>query len=281
MVIADRLGLFVNEIFANPSEYQGLNIIFAAYFYTFQIYCDFSGYSDMAIGLSRMLGYSSMKNFDFPYFSKNLSEFWNKWHISLSTWLRDYVFLPIAYIIMRIIKTSKFLNIKVETWAYIIGMFLTMLIGGLWHGPRWTMIVWGCLHGIYLTIGFITKKKRKKLYKKIYLNRNPKIKHVLSIIFTFHLITIAWVFFRSENFNDAIIFFKNIGFAYSNSNISYIIFNILLILFLIFIDLIFSYKLNIFHKTPKFIKTLGYALFICFIIIFSVDTTNEFIYFKF
>lgn len=280
-VISDRLAIYVNEIFGNPSEHHGIIIIFAAYFYTFQIYCDFSGYSDMAIGLSKMLGYKSMKNFDFPYLSKNLTEFWNKWHISLSTWLRDYIFLPIAYLILRIIKTPKLLYIKVETWAYIIGMFLTMLIGGLWHGPKWTMVIWGGLHGFYLTFGYMTKKKRKKLYKKLYFNNIPKIKHFFSVLFTFHLITIAWVFFRAEDFSNALSIFNNISFSFSNIKLGYLFFNILLILIFFSSEYIANKKTTFLNNLNPFIKTFAYALFICIIMILSVDTSNEFIYFKF
>ncbi|MCP5101735.1 MAG: MBOAT family protein, partial [bacterium] len=141
MVIADRLAVFVNEVFKNPEE-QGINLIFGAYFYAFQIYCDFSGYSDIAIGLSRVLGFKTMQNFDFPYFSKSMTQFWNKWHISLSTWLRDYLFLPIAYAVMRPIKTPRLCKIKAETWGYVTGMFFTMFLGGLWHGPAWTFVIW-------------------------------------------------------------------------------------------------------------------------------------------
>jgi D-alanyl-lipoteichoic acid acyltransferase DltB (MBOAT superfamily) len=282
MVIADRLAIFVDEVFKSP-ETQGINLIFAAYFYGFQIYCDFSGYSDIAIGISRILGFKSMKNFDFPYFSKNMTQFWNKWHISLSTWLRDYLFLPIAYAVMRRIKTKKLMRVKAEVWGYAIGMFLTMFLGGLWHGAAWTFVVWGSLHGLFLITGYITKKSRKKLVKKIKLKKLPKLHYLFSILFTFNLVSFAWIFFKAESFEKAISYIKCIQFQAPEKGLFYLFFNLFFIFIFLILEIIYKNRNNIpvIQNLPMWLKIAGFAFFICFIILFSMDTSNEFIYFQF
>lgn len=281
MVISDRLAIYVNEVFTNPSDFQGINVILAAYFFAFQIYCDFSGYSDMAIGLSRMLGYKSMKNFDFPYFSKNLTQFWNRWHISLSTWLRDYLFLPIAYSVMNKIKGNRFLGMKVESWGYVIGMFITMFIGGLWHGASWTMVIWGSIHGLFLSFGYLTKKIRKKFYKKTGINKFKKLRVIFATFFTFNLVSFAWIFFRSESFLGAIDFISNISLNFSGKGTGYMIFDLILIISFLIFEFIYRKIDDIKIKFPLVIKMAGYAFILCIIIIFAVDTSNEFIYFQF
>jgi len=282
MVIADRLDMFVDEVFASP-EHQGLNLLFGAYFYAFQIYCDFSGYSDIAIGLSRILGFKSMKNFDYPYFSKSLTQFWNRWHISLSTWLRDYLFLPIAYAVMRPIKGPRLHKVKAETWGYAIGMFITMFLGGLWHGPGWTFVIWGVLHGIYLIVGYTTKKRRKRLVKKIKLNKLPWLREFLSIFITFNLVSFAWIFFRAESFQQAIRYISFIQLKPAEKGGAHLLFNLFLVLVFMLLEILYKNrdKIKIFQRIPAVVKIAGFALFICLIIIFAVDTTNEFYYFQF
>ena len=282
MVIADRLAVFVNEVFKDP-EHQGINLILGIYFYAFQIYCDFSGYSDIAIGISRILGFKSMKNFDFPYFSKSMTQFWNKWHISLSTWLRDYLFLPIAYAVMRPIKTPRLYKIKAETWGYVMGMFITMFLGGLWHGASWTFVIWGALHGLYLGIGYTTKKIRKKLVKKIRLNKVPALRYFISVFFTFNLVSFAWIFFRAGSFGEAITYIKYIQLTSTGKGTGYLFFNLILVIVFLILEILYKNreKLSIIQRIPPVVKVAGFALFICFIIIFAVDTSNEFIYLQF
>jgi alginate O-acetyltransferase complex protein AlgI len=282
MVIADRLAIFVNEIFANP-VHQGIHVIFAAYFYAFQIYCDFSGYSDIAIGISRILGFKSMDNFDFPYFSKSITQFWNGWHISLSTWLRDYLFLPIAYAVMRPIKTPKRYHIKAETWGYVIGMFVTMFLGGLWHGASWTFVIWGSLHGLYLVVGYASKKARKKWVKKIKLNKVPRLRHLISVFITFNLISFAWIFFRAASFKEAITYISYIQLKVPEQGMGYMLFSLILVVIFILVELVYKNRTKItwLRQVPQVVKIAGFALFICLIIIFAVDSSNEFIYVRF
>ena len=282
MVISDRLAIFVNEVFRDP-EQQGINLIFGAYFYAFRIYCDFSGYSDIAIGISRILGFKSMNNFDFPYFSKSMTQFWNRWHISLSTWLRDYLFLPIAYAVMRPIKTPKLYRIKAETWGYVIGMFLTMFLGGLWHGARWTFVIWGMLHGIYLIVGYITKKTRKKWVKKTRLNKFPRLRYVISVFITFNLVSFAWIFFRAESFDKALSYIKHLRFGSTGKGTVYLLFNLILVSIFILLEILYKNrkKLTFIRQMPMVLKVVCFVFFICFTIIFAVDTSNEFIYLQF
>jgi len=282
MVIADRLAIFVDEVFRAP-ENQGINLIFAAYFYAFQVYCDFSGYSDIAIGISRVLGFKSMDNFDYPYFSKSMTQFWNRWHISLSTWLRDYLFLPIAYAVMRPIKTPKLYHIKAETWGYVIGMFVTMFLGGLWHGAHWTFVMWGSLHGLYLVIGYISKKARKKWVKQIKLNKIPWLRHFISVFTTFNLVSFAWILFRAESFEKAFDYIKDIRLVIPGTGTVHLLYNIILVGLFILVEILYKNreKMKWMQRIPAVVKIAGFALFICLIIVFAVDTSNEFIYFQF
>ncbi len=282
-VVSNRLALFVDQVFAAPTEQTGLNLLFGLYFYSFQIYCDFSGYSDMAIGLSRILGFRSMENFNFPYFSKNLTQFWNRWHISLSSWLRDYIFLPTSYFILRKIRSTLIFRIKPEAIAYTAGITLTMFLGGLWHGASWTFVVWGLLQGFYISFGHLTKKRRSKFRKSTGLKKRSFLHGTISIFITFHLVTFAWTFFRSATFNDALVYLKGIGFSQSPGGKFHLLFTLMFVIVLILIE-VFLYnktKLTFLKKIPIEVKIPVYVLFIIFIIIFYVDGANEFIYFQF
>ena len=154
MVIADRLALLVNEVYGNPTEYKGLPLIIATIFFAFQIYCDFSGYSDIAIGAARVLGFRLMTNFDRPYSSQSIAEFWRRWHISLSTWLRDYLYIPLG-------------GNRVPPWRRAFNLFFTFLVSGLWHGAAWTFVVWGALHGIYLVLGLWARDVRQTMIRAL------------------------------------------------------------------------------------------------------------------
>jgi D-alanyl-lipoteichoic acid acyltransferase DltB (MBOAT superfamily) len=207
LIIADRLGILVNTVYDHPGEHQGAVIALATLCYSFQIYCDFSGYSDIAIGMGRVLGFKLMDNFKQPYLAKSITDFWKRWHISLSTWLRDYLFLPISYSLMRKIDTSRLKllarNIKVEAWAYITGVLCTMLLCGLWHGADWTFVLWGLIHGLYLCISFSFKKIRKKVVKFFQLKKRRRLHRIFRISVTFLLVSFSWLFFRAGSVTDA------------------------------------------------------------------------------
>ena len=180
MVIADSLSIVVDMIYANPADYLGLPTLIATVFFAFQIYCDFSGYSDIAIGLARLLGFKLMLNFETPYFSKSLSEFWRRWHISLSSWFRDYVYIPLGG--SRVSETKVSFNIMV-----------TFLLSGLWHGANWTFILWGALHGLVVVI-------EKQILTVTNHLKNNFVIDFMKISLTFSFVCITWIFLEVKLF---------------------------------------------------------------------------------
>lgn len=200
IVIADNAAIQVNFIFNNYESLDGSTLLLGVFYFAFQIYGDFSGYSDIAIGTGRLLGFSQMRNFAFPYFSKNIKEFWQSWHISLSTWFRDYLFLPLSYSLTRKLSQKKYFGLRSDKVIYTIGITVTFLLCGLWHGANWTFVLWGFLYAFYLVFALFTKNLRKKIKKNILIN---KVSFV-SILATFNLTTFAWIFFRADNVNQAL-----------------------------------------------------------------------------
>jgi D-alanyl-lipoteichoic acid acyltransferase DltB (MBOAT superfamily) len=197
VVIADRLAVYVNLVYNNPAEYHGLQVALATVFFAFQIFCDFSGYSDIAIGAAKILGVNLMKNFDKPYSAKSISEFWKRWHISLSSWFKDYVYIPLGG--NRVIK-----------WRWYYNLFITFLISGLWHGANWTFIVWGALHGFYLVFAIISRPFKDALIKRLGLDKYPAFLKVSQVISTFMLVNLGWLFFRANSLSDAMLLLKNL-----------------------------------------------------------------------
>lgn len=192
-VIADYISLnFVDRVFDMPSRYTGVENLLAVYGYALQIYCDFSGYTDIAIGIALLMGIKLMDNFNSPYQAASVSEFWRRWHISLSSWLLDYLFKPLQL---------KFRGLS--TLGNALALILTFLICGLWHGASWTFIFWGGLHGLLMAVALFTKKPKMKLYKKLHIADSRLLKYV-QVFITFNLVAFAWVFFRANSFNDAI-----------------------------------------------------------------------------
>lgn len=192
VVIADRLALFVNQVYGKPSEYTGLPLVIATVFFAFQIFCDFSGYSDIAIGSAKCMGFDLMKNFDRPYLSTNIGEFWRRWHISLSTWFRDYVYIPLGG--NRVTTSRRYLN-----------LLFVFLLSGIWHGANWTFLIWGGLHGCYLILEDIIYSRFKNLKE---INSNISIFIKQSVVFI--LVAIAWIFFRAESVSDSFYIIRNL-----------------------------------------------------------------------
>ena len=212
IVVADRLAVFVKIVFDHPQDYHGPHLLLAVLFFSIQIYADFSGYTDMAIGMAQVLGYDLPDNFNRPYSANSIGEFWKRWHISLTTWLRDYLFLPVASAISRKIKRDHWLEIKAEVWIYIVSISVTMLLCGLWHGARWTFVIWGGLHGSYLILSLLTRKARGRWRKKIVGSR-PLLKSVyqgMRISVTFLAVTCSWIFFRANSVSDAYYIVSNL-----------------------------------------------------------------------
>ncbi len=197
MVIADNCAEYANIIFNNSSEYGGSALVLGALFFTFQIYGDFSGYSDIAIGTSRLFGFNLKRNFSFPYFSRDIAEFWRRWHISLSSWFRDYLYIPLG-------------GSKGKLSSKIRNTFVVFVVSGFWHGANWTFIVWGLLNAIYFLPLLLSKQNRKNLDIVAQGKLFPTLKEIFQMLFTFSLIVIAWVFFRAESINHAVSYIAGI-----------------------------------------------------------------------
>jgi alginate O-acetyltransferase complex protein AlgI len=190
MVIADNLAPLVDAVYNHPTRYEGAPLVIATLFFAFQIYCDFSGYSDIAIGAAQVLGFKTMDNFNRPYFSRSIQEFWRRWHISLSTWFRDYLYIPLGGN-----------RVSIPRWS--LNLLIVLMICGLWHGANWTFVLWGGLHGCFLVFSAFTRQARNKVHQVIGLTRIPRFHKYLKGLITFSLVCFAWVFFRANHLSDA------------------------------------------------------------------------------
>jgi alginate O-acetyltransferase complex protein AlgI len=190
VVIADRLAVVVNTVYADPTAHSGGALLLAAVFFAFQIYCDFSGYSDMAIGAAQVMGIRLMENFRRPFASRSVSEFWTRWHISLSTWFRDYVYLPLG-------------GNRVGRGRMALNIMATFLLSGLWHGANWTFVVWGGLNGYFISVSAATRKLREALARTCGPARVPRLRGALQIAITFSLFVFGLIFFRSASVSQA------------------------------------------------------------------------------
>lgn len=277
VVVADRVALYVNEIYAHPGNFHYGNIILALIFFAIQVYCDFSGYSDIALGSAKTMGFDLMLNFNRPFVSKNITEFWRRWHISLSTWFNDYLFTPIT--------------IAQRDWgkyAIIFALITTFFISGLWHGAGWTFIIYGLLHGLAMTYEFLSKKIRKKISKNIpILIYNP-----ISQLITFCFLVLAWVFFRSPDFETAMLIIKKIAlldsspaFAFTLIGSSiygklYFSLTALVVIALFSVEYFTSVSLKEFNR-QLLPDILFCTTILTAIVIFGVFKQTSFIYFQF
>ncbi len=281
IVIADRLAVVVNTVYNDVGSYQGYPLLIASIFFAFQIYCDFSAYSDIAIGGAKVMGYDLMRNFNRPYFSKSISEFWRRWHISLGSWFKDYVYIPLG-------------GSRVSTFRKYLNIIIVFLVSGLWHGANWTFIIWGALHGFYQIIGFILNPIKNKIINLFKFNKTNTYYKFIQVLITFVLVDFAWIFFRSNSLKDSIYIIKNI-FIFSTDIKSIhslgldekdIHLSILLILFLLIIQLkqrkisIINWVLN----QNIIVRWIFYYIFIFTIIIlgfYGSSDESQFIYFQF
>lgn len=197
IVIADNCAQYANQIFNHSSDYSGSTLALGALFFAFQIYGDFSGYSDIAIGTSRLFGFNLMQNFNFPYFSRDIAEFWRRWHISLSTWFRDYLYIPLG-------------GSKGGTWMKVRNTFVIFIVSGFWHGANWTFVVWGALNALYFLPLLLINKNRHNLGTVAQGKYFPSFKELAFMLLTFSMTLIAWIFFRANNMEHAISFISEI-----------------------------------------------------------------------
>ncbi|MGV9011233.1 MAG: MBOAT family O-acyltransferase [Flavobacteriales bacterium] len=197
LVVADRCAVLVNMAYDDPSDHSGAALLLATYLFALQIYCDFSGYTDIALGAARCMGFDLMVNFRTPYLSRNISEFWSRWHISLSSWFRDYLYIPLG-------------GNRVVKWRWYWNLMIVFLVSGLWHGANWTYVVWGALHGAYLIMAILFGGFWAYLQKKLGIGPEKPAMRFLNVLITFHLVVLAWVFFRASNIEDAFLILRKI-----------------------------------------------------------------------
>ena len=285
MVIADRAAVYVNEVYNNVDDYGGVGFTYATILFAFQIYCDFSGYSDIAIGLGRTMGFDLMKNFNSPYISKSLTEFWRRWHISLSTWFRDYVYIPLG--------GSK--KGKIRTYTNI---FIVFVVSGLWHGAAMTFIIWGAIHGIVLMIEKATFKIKQPLFNKLGLNNINTSNNLFFGAIIFVIVCFAWIFFRANSLNDSFYIINGIFTDFNFGDVfkkeTYLIGLKTNEFKVIFLSIIFLFAAELLHMKYNLIKMLNkqgvifrwsfYISIVLVIVLFGVygdENVQEFIYFQF
>ncbi|NQU99835.1 MAG: MBOAT family protein [Parcubacteria group bacterium] len=277
LVIADNIAILVNEVYGTPTDYVGVTLLLATYLFAFQIYCDFSGYSDIAVGAAKIMGYDLMDNFKRPYFSKSISEFWRRWHISLSSWFKDYLYISLG-------------GNRVSKWLWRRNIFIVFLVTGFWHGANWTFVIWGLLHGFYIIVGEWTKNIRQNFVDLIGLVKYPKIKKYISILITFHLVLISWVFFRADSIQKAwyiiINFFTDFSLklpfdlGFGRNSLAIIILSIILMESVHLIERQKSMK-QFFSEKPIWLCWVFFSLLLWLIILFGNFGHQEFIYFQF
>jgi len=277
-VVADRLAIMVDTVYNNPQGHEGFTVILATIFFAFQIYCDFSGYSDIAIGAAQVMGFKLMTNFNRPYFAKSISEFWKRWHISLSTWFKDYLYIPLGG--NRVGRNRMFFN-----------LFLTFMISGLWHGANWTFIIWGALHGCYLIAALVLQPITDKLNKVTGIKNYPVLYKWSQSLVVFALVSFAWVFFRASSIREAYIIITNatnvhmsqISSAMLGNNSFELIAGIFFICLLLIIEWNMRGKQmrNYMSTRPWYFRWTLYLLLVLIILNFGVFGGNNFIYFQF
>lgn len=281
VVIADNCATYANEAFNNYTDYGGFTLFIGAVFFAFQIYCDFSGYSDIAIGTSRLFGFSLKQNFAFPYFSRDIAEFWRRWHISLSTWFRDYVYIPLG-------------GSRVSKAAQVRNTFIIFIVSGFWHGSSWTFIIWGALNAIYFLPLLLFKQNRKNLGVVAEGKILPSIKEFLQISVTFLLTVLAWVFFRANSVGDAFAIIERIVTSihkidlYELRSLANSLWvtsaHVALIILLVIVEWLQRDKQHALElskvKIPRLVRW-GYYYFIVFLIFYFSGTQQDFIYFQF
>lgn len=277
VVVADRLALMVNHVYGNLDEFSGVPLILTAVLFSFQIYFDFSGYTDIALGCGKILGFNLPENFNLPLISQSIIEFWRRWHISLSTWLRDYLFTPLA------IATRDWGKLSV-----VFSLFLTFLLAGIWHGAGWTFIIFGALHGAALVYEFISKNFRKQLAKMIPSFIYDRVCNLIMFAF----ITFAFIFFRSDNISQAIYYmshmFTNLNLKFGGYNLGIGQFEFWLAMFLIVLAMTIEIRtaknegvIRFVSSRKRFFRWGFYYAVIILIICFGVFGESSFVYFKF
>ena len=277
LVVADRLALYVNDVYAAPQTHNGLQLTLATVFFAYQIYCDFSGYSDIALGAAQVMGFKLMENFRTPYYSLSIGEFWHRWHISLSTWFRDYVYIPLG-------------GSRSGLKRWLLAVMVTFAISGLWHGANWTYVVWGALNGVYLLVGTATKSFRHRFFAALGLREETLPRRAIMLLTTFVLTCIGWVIFRARNMSDACYIFTHFFADWDFHSIKTEQFQLKFFpvaigaLILLEAGQLFQSRFALLGKlgaTPRTVRWALYLLCVFGVILFGVFRDAQFIYFQF
>lgn len=275
VVIADRLAVVVNHVYGHPRDLKG-GLLIATVCFAYQIYCDFSGYSDIAIGAAQVMGFRLMTNFRRPYFSKSIAEFWKRWHISLSSWFRDYLYIPLGGN-----------RVPIPRWYF--NLFFTFLISGLWHGANWTFIIWGALHGTYLVSSLLTERIRAKIVSAAALDQTPRLHRLTQTFVTFALVSFAWIFFRANTLSDAYYISTHL-LSFDASHLGQLGLSredwLVVLLAIVVMEIVHlkqrhrGIREQLAYK-PAWIRWAAYYALMLACLIFGVFTASQFIYFQF
>lgn len=267
LCLADRIGIYVDAVYNNLSQHNGTTLLFTSVLYTIQIYADFGGYSLMAIGSGKLLGIDLQTNFIRPYFSQTITEFWRRWHISLTTWFRDYIYFPLG-------------GNRVSKVRWAMNIMIVFLVSGLWHGAAYTFLIWGGLHGLCMIIErLVYGSKIKELRERF------SLMNVLRVILTFCIVSFAWIFFRADNLSDAyniiIRIFTSHGNLFIDATTLSLAFLSLAIVYIYDFSIEYKIKIKLLNSKYKIVKFATAAFLICYILGFGVLNNSSFIYFQF
>ena len=287
LVVADRLAIYVNAVFNNNEHHNGTTLILATIFFAFQIYADFSGYTDIALGSAKLFGFNLTNNFNRPYFATSIKDFWTRWHITFSNWLRDYIFLPLSYFLAHRMSRQKYLYVSKEKWIYLIAIMVTFAICGIWHGVGWTYLIWGLLFGLFQAYSNWTKDLHKRTRKRFKISKDSHYYKIYKILLTFILVSFTWIFFRANSLTEAahIIqkIFTSFGSIFYESpyDLMYAIIGIISLIIIDFKREYFNSHFSILYNKHSFVRTAGIVTIIITILLIGVFDGGQFIYFQF
>lgn len=274
VIISDRLAVYVDSVYNNVSHHTGASLILASVLFAFQIYCDFGGYSNIAIGCAKIMGFNLMMNFKRPYLAVSVADFWRRWHISLSTWFKDYVYIPLGG--NRCSKNRHYWNLLV-----------TFIVSGIWHGANWTFLIWGGLNGLFQIVGKVFTPVRNKVLQNLRISECSLLVKIYDVVVTFIFITFAWIFFRANNVNDAFLVVKRIftvpGKLFTN-NIDSLVYGIGFVVLLVISDVLQEKNEGrhvLLDNKSLFVRYISYIGLTIIIIAFGVFDSAQFIYFQF
>lgn len=278
IVVADSLGLYVDAIYNNASAFTGLPLLLGTYGYAFQIYLDFSGYTDMALGSARIFNINLTQNFNSPYLATSVADFWRRWHITFSRWILDYIFKPLQ---------MQWRNWK--NWGTAVALVVAFLISGLWHGANWGFVIWGGLHGLYMACSVFYKPYQKKLHKALGIDKTRALK-VWQVFVTFNLVSFAWIFFRASNLTDALYIISKMlifvegqwtDLVLSQGRLQFSLLLIKLFIYIVMSSCLLSKKAKMAFNTNTYVRWISYYALVMAIACFYQQASNEFLYFKF